>query len=302
MSPALALLGGLWQDLTAQFTGDAQLLAVRVLATGLVVTFSWLLIRLGIRGFERSARRLAMKRHFDDYQTQVAVGNTKPMTMGLKLLVWVLALVAVLGIWGLTGLFAGLLAGAGFAGIVIGLAAGDVIGDVLAGFMLLYRGPFHVGDWVEINGVQGTVEDVSLTDTTIKTFDNERISFPNSMVENDMVKNFTVGRKLRIRINVSVEYGTDLKKAKALLIDIGKNHPRVRDDPPVQAWVRNFLDSAVELDVRVWIDPVATSALETRSDITQAIHDRFREEGINIAFPHMQLVQKNPWRVTKDLE
>ncbi len=274
----------------------------RIVATAVVFLLSWVIIKAGIRGFERSARKVSKRRHFDDYQTQVAVSGTKPLAMGLRLLVATLALLALLAIWGLSGAFTGLLAGAGFAGIVLGLAAGDVLGDILAGFMLLYRGPFHVGDWVEIDGIQGIVEDVSLTDTTIKTFDNERVSFPNSMVENNTVKNFTISRKLRLRISVGVEYGTDLQKAKKILTEIGGAHPRVWKDPAPTSWVRNFLSSAVEMDVRVWIDPVTTSALEVRSDITEAIHDRFRAEGIVIAFPHMQVVQSHPWKVTKDLE
>jgi small conductance mechanosensitive channel len=302
MIPVNGMLATLWDDLQGAFTNEAGTYGGRVLATGIIVTFSWLLVKLGLRAISRSARRLAQRRRLDEYQTQVAISSTKPLTMAFRMLVWILALLATLATWGLTGIFAGLLAGAGFAGIIIGLAAGDVLGDILAGFMLLYRGPFHVGDWVEIDGIQGIVEDVSLTDTTIKTFDNERVSFPNSMVENNIVKNFSVSRKLRIRINVGVEYGTDLAKAKKILVDIAHQQPRIKADPPPSSWVRNFLDSAVELDVRVWIDPVSTSALEIRSDMTQGIHDRFRAEGINIAFPHMQIVQGNSWRVGKDLE
>lgn len=294
--------GDWWSDPLASFIDGGTAVLWRLIATAVVILLSWVIIKAAVRGIGRSARKVAKRRNFDDYQTQVAVSSTKPLVMGTRLLVAVLALLALLAIWGLTGAFTGLLAGAGFAGIVIGLAAGDVLGDILAGFMLLYRGPFHVGDWVEIDGIQGIVEDVSLTDTTIKTFDNERVSFPNSLVENNTVKNFTISRKLRLRIPVGVEYGTDLQKAKDILVEIGNAHPRVWKDPAVTAWVRNFLDSAVEMDVRVWIDPVSTSALEVRSDIVQAIHDRFREEGLVIAFPHMQVVQSHPWKVTKDLE
>lgn len=292
----------IWQDPLAAITDIGGTLALRLAATVIVLGLSWILIRLGTRAFERSAKRVALHRKFDEYQTKAAISQTKPMTMGLRLLVIILAGIALLGIWGLTGAFAGLLAGAGFAGIVIGLAAGDIIADILAGFILLYRGPFHVGDWVEIDGVQGIIHDVNLADTIVHTFDNEVVSFPNSLVETNKIINFTIGRQLRLRIPVGVEYGSDLQKAKEILLAIGNDHPKVKELPAPSAWVRNFLDSAVELDLRVWIDPVLSSALEVRSDMVQQIHDRFRAEGIVIAFPHMQVVQSHPWKVTKDLE
>lgn len=269
----------------------------RLIGTGLILLLAWLLIKAADRGLNRSARRVARLRHLDEYQTKVVVGRTRPLSLTIALLVFTVAAIALLGIWGLQTAFTGLLAGAGFAGIVIGLAAADTIGDVIAGFMIFYNNPFDIGDWVEIDGVEGIVEDVALGATSVLTWDNEKVTIPNRVVEGAKVKNFTSGRKLRRRLVVGVEYGSHLGLAMSTLVKLAKDHPDVLSHPEPTAVTQGFGASSVDLVLRFYVEPVRNSVVKVYTDLVHQTHDTFRDMGIGIAFPHMQIVQGQPWRL-----
>ncbi len=266
----------------------------------ITLIIAWGIIRAADTALVRSAKRFAKIRRMDEYETKNVVGSTKPARMTIRLVVASLTIIALLGVWGLKTAFTGLLAGAGFAGIVIGLAAADTIGDLIAGFLIFYNRPFAIGDWVEVNGVQGIVDDVGIGATTIITFDNEKVTIPNRLVEGSPVKNFTHKRKLRFRIPVGVVYGSHLGRAMQALVEVGKSHSLVLDDPVPQAVTIGFGPSSVDLELRVWVEPVRNSVIAVRTDLIHAIHDRFRKEGIEIAFPHMQVVQGEPWKVAQE--
>ncbi len=274
---------------------DENVFLARLIATAVVLLTSWLVVKAADRGLTRSAGRIARLRRFDEYQTKVVVGRTKPMRLTIRLLMLTVAVITLLAVWGLQTAFTGLLAGAGFAGIVIGLAAADTIGDVIAGFLIFYNHPFDLGDWVEIDGVEGTVEDVALGATTLMTWDNERVTIPNRLVEGTKVKNFTGGRKLRRRIVVGVEYGSHLGLAMKTLVDLAKAHPDVLVDPEPTAVTQGFGPSSVDLVLRFYVEPVRNSAIAVYTGLVHQVHDEFRRKGIAIAFPHVQVVQGRPW-------
>lgn len=279
-----------------------NLLLTRLLATLLVLLLSWATIRLSDRGLKQSARRIGRLRRFDDYHIKALVGRTGPMRLGIALVVAAVAAMSILGIWGLQAAATGLLAGAGFAGIIIGLAAADSLGNVVAGFLIFYNHPFDTGDWVDIDGVEGIVDDVGMAATRIITWDNETMTLPNKFVANAKVKNFTTARKLRRRLVVGVEYGTHLGLAMNTLVEIAKQHPLVLDDPEPSAVTHGFGPSSVDLVLRFYVEPVRNNAIAIYTDLLHQVHDTFRKRGVKIAFPHMQVVQSHPWKVTKDLE
>ena len=292
-----SLLSAFLDRIGAWFDDPANATAARLIATVLTLLLVWAMASMGKRALVRSAYRIAKLRRLDEQQTKAVVGRTRPMQFGLTLLLGAIAIITIVGIWGLKTAFTGLLAGAGFAGIVIGMAAGDTIGDVIAGFLIFYNHPFDIGDWVEIDGVQGIVEDVALGATTLLTFDNEKVTIPNRLVEGQKIKNFSNARKLRFRIPVGVEYGSHLGRAMQVLREVGASHPDVLTTPEPLAVSIGFGASSVDLELRVWVEPVRHSVLKVRTDLVHQIHDRFRREGIGIAFPHMQLMQGAPLRI-----
>ncbi len=269
----------------------------RLIGTAITLLLGYAIVKLGDRALTKSARRIARLRRADDYQTKVIVGRTKPMRLTIRLAVLVVVAIALLAVWGLQTAFTGLLAGAGFAGIVIGLAAADTIGDVIAGFLIFYNHPFDLGDWVVIDGVEGIVEDVALGATTILTFDNEKVTIPNRVVEGNQIKNYSHGRKLRRRLVVGVEYGSHLGQAMETLVELANDHPDIMKDPAPTAVSKGFGASSVDLELRFYVEPVRSSVIKTYTDMVHAVHDTFRQRGIGIAFPHTQIVQGRPWQL-----
>jgi small conductance mechanosensitive channel len=278
-----------------------HVLQARLVGSVIIWLIAFGLVKLGDRTLTKSAQRFAEFRHADEYKTKVMVGRTKPMKLTIRLLAVTFAGIALLGLWGLQTAFTGLLAGAGFAGIVIGLAAADTIGDVIAGFLIFYNQPFEMGDWVDIDGTQGIIDDVALGATTLITFDNEKVTIPNRIVEGTKIKNFSHARRLRRRLVVGVEYGSHLGKAMETLVELASAHPDIHKDPVPQAVAIGFGASSVELEVRFWVEPVRSSAIKIQTDLIHAIHDTFRKEGIVIAFPHMQIVQAKPWQMAEEI-
>ncbi len=276
--------------------GENQFLA-RVFGSVLLFLIALLVVKLGDRTMTRSAQRIAKLRRLDDYRTKVLVGRTKPMRLTIRLLVLLVTGITLLAVWGLQTAFTGLLAGAGFAGIVIGLAAADTIGDVIAGFLIFYNHPFDIGDWVIIDGVEGIVEDVALGATTLVTFDNEKVMIPNRVVEGNQIKNFSHRRKLRRRLSVGVEYGSHLGQAMSTMVALAKAHPDVMLDPEPSAVAKGFGASSVDLELRFYVEPVRNSAVKVYTDLVHSVHDTFRQRGINIAFPHMQVIQGSAWKL-----
>ncbi|MCD6186471.1 MAG: mechanosensitive ion channel family protein [Deltaproteobacteria bacterium] len=183
------------------------------------------------------------------------------------------------------------IAGAGVAGIAIGFAAKDTLSNLIAGILLIIDRPFEVGDRIEIwsapagSATWGDVIDVGLRATKIKTTDNIIIIIPNNEIMTRDIVNYTIiTSKIRVRINVGVAYDSDIKKTRKVLLMVADAVPWVAKEPEPKVVVRNFGDSSVDLQLRVWIDD-ARKRMDTISYITDKIKDAFEEHDIEIPFP-----------------
>jgi len=183
------------------------------------------------------------------------------------------------------------IAGAGVAGIAIGFAAKDTLSNLIAGILLIIDRPFEIGDRIEVwsapsgSATWGDVIDVGLRATKIKTTDNIIIIIPNNEIMKRDIVNYTIiTSKIRLRINVGVSYDTDVGKAKDEIANVARAIKWVSTDPAPKVVVRNFGDSAVDLQLRVWIDD-ARKRMDTISQITDRIKTVFDEKGIEIPYP-----------------
>ena len=192
-------------------------------------------------------------------------------------------------------------AGAGVAGVAIGFAAKDTLSNLIAGVLLIIDRPFEVGDRIEVwnapsgSATWGDVIDIGLRATKIKTTDNIVIIIPNNEIMLRDIINYTIiSEKIRVRINIGVAYDTDLPKAKKLILKIAKETEWVSDDPPSKVVVRNFGESSVDLQLRVWIDD-ARQRMNTISYITDRVKEAFDAEGIEIPYPKrdIHIIQKS---------
>ncbi len=145
-----------------------------------------------------------------------------------------------------------LLAIVGATGLAIGLALKDSLGNFAAGVMLIIFRPFGKGDFVEVAGTSGKVDEVRIFNTILTTPDNKQITLPNALITAEPITNYSALDKRRVDLVIGVGYDDDLKVARDVLIRICKEHDKVLDDPETQVWVSELGDSSVNFNVRPW--------------------------------------------------
>ncbi|RDI72928.1 mechanosensitive ion channel family protein [Halopelagius longus] len=206
----------------------------------------------------------------------------------LQLVVLLTVGLSTMAVWGVE--IGGLLVGAGFLGIVVGMAARQTLGSLIAGFVLMFSRPFEIGDWVEIDGEEGIVSDITIVNTRLRNFDGEEIVFPNDRVTNATVTNRTRRGQLRLTVDVGVDYGTDLERAEEIAEAAIEGADMVAEVPSPKVLPATFDDSAVGLKVRFWIqNPSAPRRARARAAVVRAVKTAFDSEGIKIPYPQREL-------------
>jgi len=194
----------------------------------------------------------------------------------------------VLTVWNVN--LEGLLVGAGFLGIVIGFAARQTLGSLLAGFVLMFSRPFTIGDWVRIGDQEGIVTDITIFNTRLENFDGEFVIMPNDQVSNQAITNRSQKGLLRLRVDVGIDYANDPDHAKQVALEAIGDCPEVVDAPPPQVFPKSFGDSAVVMELRFWIDhPTPPRKWKAVSAVVTSVKSAFEEEEIEIPFPQREL-------------
>ncbi len=203
-----------------------------------------------------------------------------------------IAIVAALGTLGISLTSLGLVAGALSVGIGFGLRT--VVENFVAGLLLLLERPIKVGDWIVIDGHQGTVKQISVRSTEIETFDRAAVILPNSLLIGSPVMNWThKNRLMRVVITVGVAYGSDTRRVCDLLLRCAAQTPHVLKTPePVVAFT-GFGNSALDFELRCIVADT-DHLIATRTALYLAVDDAFRAAGIEIPFPQRDVNLKRP--------
>ena len=191
------------------------------------------------------------------------------------------------------------IAGAGVMGVAVGFAAKDTLSNLIAGILLIIDRPFEIGDRIEVwsapagTASWGDVIDIGLRATRIKTTDNIVVIIPNNeIMTRDIVNYTTIYSSIRVRINIGVAYDADIAKAKALIIQAASSADWILAEPAPKVVVRNFGESSVDLQARVWIKE-ARKRMDTIDHITDTVKALFDENGIEIPFPKRDITIVN---------
>lgn len=171
----------------------------------------------------------------------------------------------------------------GAAGLAVGLALKDSVGDIASGVLLMVLRPFNVGEAVNIGGSGGVVDAIDLFETKITTFEGVPTVIPNSKVRSSNIENYTRAVKRRFDIVVGIAYEDEIAKALAILQDIISKETRILPDPEPLLNVMELGDSSVNILLRVWTKPGDFFA--TKLDLTRIIKERLDSDQITIPYP-----------------
>ena len=190
----------------------------------------------------------------------------------------VLAAIAQLGVQ-TTSLIAVL----GAAGLAVGLALQGSLANFAAGVLIIIFRPYKIGDYIEGGGVAGTIEEVQIFTTILKTPDNRRVIVPNGQMMSGVITNYSSHPIRRVDLTASVSYDADSDHVRRVLKDILDNDERVLAEPAYNIRMMNHGDSSIDWIVRPWVN--TADYWDAYWGLTEQIKRRFDEEGIVIPFP-----------------
>jgi MscS family membrane protein len=182
----------------------------------------------------------------------------------------------------------------GIGSLALGLAAKDTIANMISGFTLMIDRPFRIGDRIQLAAGQwGDVLDIGLRSTKIKTVDNTLLIIPNSELCNTTIINLAFpDTRSRGRVNVGVDYGSDVEMVKKVLTAIAGELPEILKDPLPEAFFISYGDSALNMALFFWVRDY-TEVFPVADRLNTLIHKRFRENGIAIPYPTRTVVLEN---------
>lgn len=191
--------------------------------------------------------------------------------------------------------FAAALGALGLGGIVIGFALKDIVQNFLAGILILFNRPFRIGDQIRTSDHEGTVEDIQVRATLLRTYDNRRIVIPNSELFTNRVTVLTAYDQVRQAIRVSVPDEVPIKEVRSLILHRVAELEEVLDDPSPQVLVRDLEPDATVLEVRFWVDPPIRRELILAEDaVLTALHEEFDKAGLSDIVPVQRVIVEAP--------
>ena len=241
-----------------------------IIAALLVLMVGRLLVKL----LNRLVAKMLDRRHID-------VGVQSFLRSAVNILLTTLLVVSVIGALGInTTSFAALLAS---AGVAVGMALSGNLQNFAGGIVVLLFKPYKVGDWIESQGVEGSVVEIQIFHTILRTADNKIVFVPNGSMSTAVVTNYSREATRRLQWTVGVDYGEDVERVKAVVAEVLKNEPRILTTPQPLIVVEALADSSVNIMVRVWVKQ--EDYWDVHYEMYQKIYDSFNAAGINFPYP-----------------
>jgi small-conductance mechanosensitive channel len=179
-----------------------------------------------------------------------------------------------------------LVAGLGVTSVAIGFAFKDILQNFFAGILILWRRPFRVGDQIRTNGYEGTVEEINIRSTRLKTYDGERAVLPNGDVYMNAILVRTAYKKRRVQFTVGVGYLDSIEEARATIHRILSETGGVLDDPGPWVYLAELAPSSVNFNVYFWVESEQANVLAVGDRVATGIKLALDKAGIDIPYPH----------------
>jgi len=244
----------------------------QLILAGVVLTVTVIANFISDRMIDRAVRRRGGEKH--------AAKTAKKFS---SYIIFSLGLLFVLGSLGLPLSSVG--AAIGLIGLGISFALKDIMANFISGMFILISKPFKIGDQIEVEGYEGTIEDIRMRASDVRTYDGRRLIVPNSTLYNSIVVNNTAYGSRRFEVIVGVSYDSDIRKAREMAEKALQEASSVRGSPEPKVTVRELNDSSVDLRLWGWADSERADQVSAASEVTQLVKQKFDEDGIDIPFP-----------------
>lgn len=188
------------------------------------------------------------------------------------------------------GRFTSLVAGLGIGGIAIGFGLQDIINNFISGILILLQQPFEIGDRIEVSDFGGTVLNISVRATELKTWDGRIVIIPNGDVYSSSVVNYSKSVHRRVSLTVGVGNDSDLDKVARITHQVITGLPGVLKDPPPAVTFRNFGESSIDFTLLFWTDTIEVGINDAQDAAIKALKEVFDREGIDLPYPTLSII------------
>ena len=232
-----------------------------------VIVVAWILARLLRKLVQKVVGRTSTEGHIDIL-----------IARGVEAVIIAIGVILALSEVGMSLSVA--MAALGLASVGIGFALKDILGNLLAGVILLVQHPFTIGDQVRVGEQEGTVENVRVRDTQVLTYDGERVFIPNQTVFNSPIINYTSTPTLRNDIRIGIKYAEDIEKARQIAVKILSTSVGTKNQPRPLVLVESE-EEYVALILRFWVESDRNRNLKIHSDIVERLLEAFQADDID---------------------
>lgn len=259
-----------WEEIRSFF---ASLTLEKLLPVVLILVIGTIAVKLLLKLFDRALSRSKLDRTIFTFLKAI-----------MRVLLYAIVILIAAGSLGVD--VTSLVALLSVVSLAISLAVQNALSNVVGSITLLATHPFRVGDFVQIGSDSGTVEQIGMSYTQIRTADGKRIYIPNSDASAARIYNYTVEGKRRIDLTFSASYDDDMDRVKAAILAAAQ-HPKLCADTPPEVHISEYADSSVNYLLLLWVAPA--DFFEVKFAVTEAVKKKFDEEGISIPYPQLDV-------------
>jgi len=265
----------LWDKMYAYLTDPASYRRLGMIVLGLLVIF------IGCKIVKKITKKLVNSRAMSRFSMTIRVFLGHVVAVALYVIVCLLG-ASLIGFN--VSMFGSLIAS---IGLTVGLALQGSLSNIAGGVMVVGLKPFEVGDYIESNGVSGTVTDIAIFYTTLTTPDNKKIVVPNGSLSNSVVINYSANDTRRLDLTFSISYNTDLDLAKKVLLSCAKLDERILSDPAPVVYITEHAESAIAIQLRVWVR--SENYWDVNFAMIEQVKRSFDQLGVEIPYPQLDV-------------
>jgi len=271
--------------ISATFSGVLNTVLNWAATAGIKLIIAILVLFISFKSINFISKKIEKKGNKDKYDKTVMKTLAYIFKVGLKIVI-AICLVGYVGIdtSGLAALVTSL-------GVCVGLAVNGALSNLAGGVLIIITRPFKIDDFIEAQGYSGTVEDIHIVTTKIRTPDNKVVYIPNGSLSSGNIVNYSEKEERRVDFSFSIGYSNNFEKAKEIVLDVCNSHELVLKNPEPMVRVSEHGASSINLTARVWVK--SADYWTVNFDIIETVKSEFDNNGIEIPYNQLDVHVKN---------